>query len=101
MNEKRTALEWVMLALCAGALVLVFMVGCVMIPASPIYMQFGGHANAAANTGEHGLQRQGSAADVPTSEVEAAYGVGHVKARQAKPAPASQPTTQPTGKPNP
>lgn len=93
MNEKPTAAEWVVLALCVVMLGLLFAAGCVIVPASSVYMQLGGHANAAANTGPSAEQQQ-SAPGVPASEVETTLGIGGTAARQgtattqpSKPAP--------------
>ena len=94
MRERRLVLGLGVVAL--ALLVFAFAAGCIfMTPGTVVHAQFGGHANAAANTGEAGLQRQ-AGPDMPAGEVDAGYGLGYIKAKQGA---TSQPTTQPT-KPN-
>ena len=79
-------MKWIVLV------VAVLLAGCVAFVTPASTFQFGGHANAAANTGEAGLQRQADPA-LPDASVDVGYGLGYIKAKQA---PASQPTTRPT-----
>jgi len=80
-------MKWIVLVA-----VVVVLAGCVAFVTPASTFQFGGHANAAANTGEAGLQRQADPG-MPAGEMDASYGLGYVKAKQT---PASQPTTRPT-----